>query len=411
MQTKLITLLIKTLFITKKNKLLLYMTLLASASIIIATIACVLTIAIQDSFHTLLWDQLKTSAADITIMPKRSNYFSKKHINYLNKSPFIQAWAPTSWRYVLVTYKTSTSSPQTAAQVATIKFVNQHKEKFFLLKNHAIGINDKDQLLNGVIIGKQLQENLGTTKGKPIHLTFLEERTQRKRKIIKPKTYTVTINDTISTGIPEIDTTLILCSYDLGKTFMPDLNWDEITILTKQNNINAIDITISTIKKEFPELSVHSFKESHPTFFAAILLEQYVARLYLLLLLFFVVITLVALFSMQIIYNQKKIIILQFLGINKKTLYIFTFFSIITQTCISSFMGICIARIIAYWITTHTPQEIKQAYLISHLPIEFSMQLVITIMGIMIFIAIIAGYCTFLFFSQYNTIHTLKNET
>src|SRR5215475_5064602 len=104
MQIKLIKLLMRIFFITRHNKLLMVMTLLASLTTIIATIACCLTIAIQNSFHKLLRDQLTASCADIIITPKSGHHFLKKHANYFNSLHHISAWAPACWKYGLVAH-------------------------------------------------------------------------------------------------------------------------------------------------------------------------------------------------------------------------------------------------------------------------------------------------------------------
>jgi|GEM_PF-6417889 len=386
------------------------MTLLASCTTIIATIVCCLTIAIQNSFHKLLYDQLKASYADAIITPKYGHYFLNKHTDYLDSLHHLNAWAPSCWKYGLVAHNNPFFC-DTETRLATIKFVDPHKEHHFFLRHTILkNSNGVHPLSNGIIIGSTLQARLGVTLGESIHLILLQKNNRGKKRRIKPAIHSVTVNGIITTGTPEIDETLIICSYDLGKKFIPELKFDEITVLTAQDQNNQCDI-IKTIQEQFPELLVRSYKELHPTFSAAIALERYVTWLYLVLLFLFVAITHIALFLMQAIHNQSKIIILHLLGIRKRTLYYFTFFSFFAQTIIATGIGICLARAIAYWITAHTPQEIQRAYHICHLPIEFSVSLIATVIAIMASMTIITGCFMFILLSQYNTMHTLRNET
>jgi len=317
MQIKLIMLLIKVFFITKKNKLLFFMTFLITTTIIIATAVCALTFAIQNSIHNLLQKQLRSSFQDAIITPKE-DFFCKKHVAYLNASPIIAHWAPASWRYVLVT-----SKHQANMQVVIIKFVDPQKEKSFLLQNaiHST-ILASNHLSQGVIVGSALQKNLGIAVGDSIDIMFLQEQRKRRKNILKPTHCSLKVTGVICTGTPEFDETLILCSYRFGKTFMSDLYWEEIAIRMKQNTIDFHDPTITLMQKKFPELVIRSLKELYPTFFASILLEQYATWVYLILLLLFVFIALIALFFMQTMHNQKKVIILHFLGMNIKKIYI-----------------------------------------------------------------------------------------
>lgn len=381
------------------------MTLLATGAIIVATAVCCVTLAIQNTGHKLLQKQLRISSPDVIITTK-TGFFCKDHVKFLGSSA-IEAWAPVSWRYVFVAGR-----HQMELCVGMIKFVDPVREKSFLLQKIVYPDPVKsDHLLRGVVIGAVLQANLGVIVGDSIDITFLKEATRKKKRILKPASCSLIVTGVISTGIPEIDETLILCSYRIGRTFISNLYWDEIAVRMKQDEYGKQEVVIRAMQKKFPKLLVRSLKDLYPTFFASMSLEQHITWLYLSLLLFFVFITLAALFFMQAIYNQKKVIILNLLGMNSKTMCFFICFMIAIQAFVASFVGIFVAHCIGYLMMLYTPGEVQRLYNIVHLPIEFPNQLIITVMMIMMILAMLAGCFTFIFLSRYNTLQTLKSET
>lgn len=371
------------------------------STVLIATIVCCLTIAIQNSFHKLLSDQMRTASPYAIIIPKQGYSFFNKHKKYLDKMNKNIQWAPVSYKYLLATKDNENF------YVAIIKFIDPKKACHILSQREGDVIKSSTR---GVIIGSGLQSLLTIGQGETVQLILLEKN-RKRRSVIKPIIYGTSIEHIITTGVEEIDSRLIICSYALGKKFVSDLSVDEIELLIEKDDVGDYENEIRALQKNFPELQIQTYKDLHSAFFATVALECYVTQLYLFLLFLFVFITHVALVVMQAIYNQKKVTILLFLGMRKKILYTVILFLMISKTVIVSVIGICIARLAAYWITINTPNEIQLAYQIKQIPIHFSANLIVTIIAIMVFITSITACCMFFFLSRYNTMHILKNET
>lgn len=402
-----ITLFSRIFVFPRQGRFLSCMSIICFFTIVLITMVLTLTIAIQNSFHALLYKQLQGFNADLVINRSYSKPFSSKQLKLLNSMPYIVSWTPIFHEYALIKKKDSNTHipiyikivhPVRESKTSSInKYILSKKSLSELLKN------------NNVVCGKNLYKKLHLHIGDLLDLiVFAVEENWWGSSKVATKSQEIRIAGVIKTDIEEFDENTIVCSYDFAKTLFDDIEIETIAI--KLSKKAPEDQVRTMLAQKAPDLQVRTWKELKPSLTAALHLEGYVTYLYLFLLLLLTIIIIGSLFLLQLMHHRAKIILLHMLGVPETFLGAFSIISLILQTITACIVGLISSYIVGLYISKNTPLAIQKAYKISQLPIVFSSALFFKILFLIMIITLVTAISMLIFFSRGKKFNYMRQE-
>jgi ABC-type lipoprotein release transport system permease subunit len=328
-------------------------------SMLIATMTLVIGIGVITGFQKATYTQLKTIHADLQITNNGEPLDWKSIQGILGSHEAIDHSAPTSINYVMLKVgETYITSP-----VMLKAIDSDYEQSNFFHQKKALGEHE-------ISMGNRLASALGITEGESVELLYADQHSF-SHNTISFTTYKARVQSLITTGISDIDESLLLCSFKLFKKIAPELGITMITVMAKPG------YDLLTVKQDLSNrlaVDVHTWEELYPALRAALQLETYATCTILLLVVILASIILMALLYMIITHKKRDIAILHAMGIgHTKITRVFLIIGWLLALS-GSFCGVALSYASMYVLTTYNLITLPEAYYISTLPLETDWQ-------------------------------------
>lgn len=351
------------------------MVYVAFFSMLVATMALVIGISVINGFQKATYAQLKTIHADLQITNNGEPIDWETTRTILSQHDGILQAAPTSISYVMLKVDdTYITSP------VMLKAIDPQFEQHTLFaKSTLLGNHD-------VIMGSKLAQALGVAEGQVIELLYADQSSFAHNKV-SFNSYKARIQSLITTGISDLDESLLLCSFNLFKNVAPDLGVTMITVTTKPG------YDLVPIKHDLTNrlsMDVQTWQELYPALRAALQLEKYATCTILFLIILLATTILMALLYMIITHKKRDIAMLHAMGIgHRKIARVFLILGC-GLAIGGSVCGVVLSYLIVYLITTYNLITLPAAYYISTFPLHIDWQTCGTIVIMVIFLSVCA---------------------
>lgn len=353
-------------------------------SIAIGSFALSLIFAIMQGFQTATESRLQSIHPQIILQaPKGRDLNFDKIKNYLiqeSQNLFlnqIQVITPYALSYGIL-HNPNLSDQVEFYNVSLIKSIDPETEP--LVSNLTTKLEkqlilsqtlENDQIIIGANLAKSL--NLSINSSAQI---FLPNSTNAKNQALNFQKINIKIGNIIKTGISEFDDNLIITSLNFAYQNFPEIGICELGIKLKPQ---ANQSEILKLLKLHLKLNVFSWKDLYTPLIAALKLEKYVALTVAILVILMAFMMLISLLFMLITKHLHTIATLTMLGFSGNQIrnLFLTVALIITGWACS--IGLLFAALVGLVIQNYPFITLPDAYYLTTLPIELSLDLFIVI--------------------------------
>lgn len=363
------------------------MVIISVLGIFIGSCALALVAAIMHGFDTQTRKQMQAIHPQAVI--QSGDPIDFEHLKEVLKTEFpaVSALSPTSSAFGLAHSTDNTSQnpivvmieaidPETAPQVTTL---------------HEKVITDTPLSLitdapNTVFIGSSLAEDLEVTVGDTIDLLYASDQQPRNKKLTF-NAHTVTVAGIIQTGFEDLDSRLVLCSFDLLNTLFPDLGTQEVQLrFAPHTNIPE---AVTALRARLG-LEVYTWQDLYPAMLAALTLEEYVYFLVIALITLVASMNILALLFMQITTKRSDIALLKTMGFSDAAITKIFIYMGLGIALAATFCGVICAVILSYCIETYQLIPLPDAYYVTHVPAEMTPAIVALVLIVVTLMSLIA---------------------
>ncbi len=365
-------------------------TIVCFTAITIGSMALTLILAIMQGFETTTTERLQSIYPQVIIQaPIGQNLNFAKLSDYLKQNNGLLAYTPYAVSYGVL-HNPKLDSQFELQNISLIKAIDQKTEN--LVSKLATKLSPNNLLTtqtitkNQIIIGSNLAKNLNLAILDPVEI-FIPSEANTKNKSLNFKKIKAFVAGSIKTGISEFDDSLIICTLDFAQANFHEFGTNEIGLKLKpKTNPNLL---ITKLKADL-NLNVITWQELYAPIITALKLEKYTGMAIAILIILIASMTLIALLFMLITRHARNIAVLQILGLSLfKIRRIFILISLII-TSLATISGMLIASIIGLIIQNYHFIELPEAYLITTLPIELSLPILLLVLINTLLIALIA---------------------
>lgn len=342
--------------------------------ITIGTAALALTLIITNGYEKTIYEKLQGINANIMIQSSHDRF----DINAMRKFLLehyptkIEAVAASSMREVLI-------NERNVQRLCIIKGVEPEMEEKVtvlgskILKPKANSFSSLFTIDRGVVIGKKLAEEYRLRIGDSLALLLPESAGKKKINLTKQK---VRIAGIFSIGLEEYDTAYIFCSLNFFNELFDTEGAETVALKTKtvhslfslNSPADNDEKLMRSIKKQFPNFSVHSWQDMYPALVSSLKLEKYAFFLIIALITLVASMNMISLLFINIQQKQRDIAILQAMGMHHKNLSSLFIAMGMIVTIISTIAGCAIAAVAGYILEKYPFIELPDVYYVSQLP-------------------------------------------
>lgn len=378
-------------------------------AIVISTWALALVFAVMQGFESATACCLQSVHPQILMQAPTGQHLNwHKIASYLNQNPNINAATP----YVIafgVIHNPELSEVIDWHTISLIKGIAPESEG--LVSQIPTKITPKldlKELLkqNYVIIGDTLAKHLQLQIDQAAEL-FVPESTNPGAQSINFHKIPVQVCGTISTGIADLDESLILINWEFLQEQLENSGVSEIGIKSTTGvNLSSL---MQELRQQF-KLSVIDWQSLYGPVIAALRLEKYATLGISVLVVMMSIMTLIALLFMQITRYLKTIVTLWTIGFAiTKIEQIFLLMSLML-TATACALGIGLATLTGQIIQKYNLIDLPDLYYITSFPIQFSVTTLFLIWLATITITFIAIQIPLRMIRQLNLTDLLKNQ-
>lgn len=358
------------------------MVIISFLGIFIGTVALTLVAAITKGFETEIHKKIQGVHAQI-IIRANSKDLEYPALSTILKNEFPEVtWAsPSSTKHGIIR---STNEHHNAEQssVVLIRAIDPDlDEKVTVFYKKIIAPQKTKKHLfdflqdDNILIGSGIAEALGLSVGDEIELLIPED-TQKKSKKVSFTTQKAIISGIFKTGIDDADTGIIVCSFSFledvfGETPVDQVNLKLASSASEQEVINRLN--------QRTNLDVYAWRDLYPALVAALALEKYVSFAILALVALVASMNMVSLIFMLITQKRADIAILKACGASTSTVSLIFLTVGMFITITAALLGLGTAFFISQFLKTHPFIKLPDAYLVTHLPIDLTFSIIITV--------------------------------
>jgi lipoprotein-releasing system permease protein len=337
--------------------------------------ALIATLAVMTGFKEDLRDKILGTNAHVIITDRTSNAIKdySKIVSKVEKLPHVMAATPFIYNQVLLSSDAAVHGvvlrgidPRLEAQVTDIE-KNLIDGNLETLGRKASAKNDKDKIMPGIIIGKELAGRLGLLMGDKLNV-MSPVGTMGPLGMI-PKIRRFEVVGVFDSGMYEYDSTLAYVSLGTAQDFFS--MGDVVTgIEVKVDDIFIADRVAAEIERNlgFP-YGARDWMKLNKNLFSALQLEKIIMFIILVLIILVASFNIVSTLTMIVVEKNREIAILKAMGVTRRgVMRIFMLDGLIiglVGTAIGIPLGYTACEILRQFYTL--PSDI---YYISHLPVK-----------------------------------------
>lgn len=287
-------------------------------SIMLGAIALTLTAALMNGLRQSTYATLQNIHPDIIMHDFNHMPLAFEKINHVLLNEFgndIQAVAPFGEQQGVI----QGLNNQDITHIMTIQGIDPTNDNNVrswsktLIKPLATSTLKHLLINNNVIIGKGLAETLALTVGKTVEMLF-PTRVNHLTRSIHFKQHKGTVVGIFSTGIDELDSTLVITSLTFFAELFPQTGITSIGLKKTSSAITAPLVT--RLKKRF-NLDVYGWQELYPALEAALDLETTAFIIIIMLVMLIANMNIMSLLTLFVTEKKHTLAILQSMGISQ----------------------------------------------------------------------------------------------
>lgn len=365
------------------------MTLISFISICIGAFSLALVTAVMNGFQVTIEEKMRNIQPQATIYSYKQPIVVKAVEQFISEQfPKITAISPYALSHVMVQSEAVEEGDTPA--IAALKAIDPQKE----IATTALKSKLKDNLSlsvvqgNSILIGATMARNLDVTPGDEITLLFIEQPTDKKRKVSVHQKK-ATVGAVFETGIEEYDNGTVYSSFELFNELFPEQGVTQIGL--------AFD-SKSSPQAILPELreklgmEILTWQELYRPLLAAQIIEKYAMFLILLLITVVASMNIIALIFMIITHKRADIAILRAMGLSSNAIVRVFILLGMTISVIASTVGLAFAWLASWFIERYPFITLPDVYFVTHLPARMEWQIIGAVFFVVMIITFFASW-------------------
>jgi lipoprotein-releasing system permease protein len=382
-------------------------------SILLGSFSLALVMAVMNGFEKATHEKIKGINADSTMRTFQGEFDLASLTPLLdNPSLGVAHWSPSAIGHALAgsTNELDLNSlillkgidPAREEQVSTIARMiiqppDQHNKNILstLIKN------------NHVLVGSTMARIQNLQSGDTLNLFVADQAHSAATKLALSKEKAV-IAGIFQTGIDDFDANVVICDLPFLQTIDPSARIDTIN-LKYQPGINEKTV-LNSLKKEFDDVDIRSWKELYPALVDALKLEKYAMFLILALIMLVACTNIIALLFMQITQKRGDIAILRSLGMSPQAIRRIFIFMGMGLSTVATLIGLTLATITSYLLDHFQLISLPDVYYVTHLPARMEPQLLLIVFAVIVLMSFGATWFATKKISSLNIAHILRFE-
>lgn len=364
------------------------MMIISFLGIVVGSCSLALVTAITNGFRTSIYEKMQGIHAQVIIKSRNEpiNLTALKDV-LTNEFPAVIGVSPTSTQHGIIHLDNDRSE---ISAITLIKAIDpKYESDVSVLQQKIVGTDASlEELLNNhqVIIGTSLSNDLDLAVGNTFKIMFPSEKQTSEKRIIFD-TASAKIGGLFKTGIDELDSSVIICSFDFFNALFPETGIEQLNLrLAPGSNETAIIQSL----KERTELDVRSWKDLYPALVSALTLEQYVSFLIISLIALVASLNMISLLFMQITQKKTDIALLRVLGASHRSIMkIFIAMGMII-TISGTVFGLILAFAISWILDRYPFIQLPDVYYVTHLPSDMTWTIAISVFFVVILLSLLA---------------------
>lgn len=379
-------------------------------SILLGAFSLALVMAVMNGFEKATHEKIQGINADSTMRTRRGEFDLASLGPVLDKNvATIAFWAPSASGHALIT---SGNSVDLSSLVMLKGIDPAREEKVTTLASMVQQPASKEPLANlvhdnHVLIGSTTARVHGLTIGSTITL-FIPNEAQSNATKLALSRFEALVSGIFSTGIDDYDANVVVCDIPFLQTIDPQAQIDTIN-LKHQPNINEQTL-LTTLKNEFDDLEIYSWKELYPALVSALRLEKYTMFFILALIMLVACTNIIALLFMQITQKRGDIAILRALGMEPKAIRRIFIYLGMSMSLLATVVGVSLATLVSYIIDHFQLITLPDIYYVTYLPARMEPQLVLLVMAVIILMSFLATWFATKKIASLNVAYLLRFE-
>jgi len=338
--------------------------LIAVLGVIVGVAALIIVNSVMTGFQSAIKERLLSSNADIIVMKASGNFYEYDYAGRkISKINHVRGVSPFIYMSVM-------ASSSTSSEGASLRGCDPAGEKLVTdIPKHIVAGDWRLLRGNGIVVGKELADDLGVTVGDTI--TVMSPLGRKTPFGFMPVTFRFRVVGIFEVGMYQFDSGLMLADIDtVRKAFgIGDFVTGLMVKLDDPENARSVEKKIEAVLGE--KFIARDWIEMNKNLFSALKLEKLAMFLILTLIVIVASFNISSLLMMNVNYRSKEIAILKTLGSEDSLiLKVFMFQGLIIGflgTLIGEAVGISVSLLGEKYRLISLPTDV---YYIDHLPFQ-----------------------------------------
>lgn len=380
-------------------------------SIMLGSFSLALVMAVMNGFEKTTHEKIKGINADSTMRTYQGEFDLTSLAPLLdNPALGITHWSPSAVGHALAG---TTTNELDLNLLLLLKGIDPLREehvttlsKMILNPTHT---NNLAALVNNnkVLIGSTMARIHNLHIGSTLNLFVADQAHSGATKLALSKEQVI-VAGIFQTGIDDFDAQVIMCDLSFLQSIDPSARIDTINF-KHQPNLNENNI-LSSLKNNFDDVDIRSWKELYPALVDALNLEKYAMFLILTLIMLVACTNIIALLFMQITQKRGDIAILRALGMTPQAIRRIFIFMGMSLSTIAALVGLTLATITSYLLDHFQLISLPDVYYVTHLPARMEPHLLFIVFIVIILMSFSATWFATKKISSLNIAHILRFE-
>lgn len=390
-----------------KDKSISFMIKICFAGIFIGTFALMMTLIITHGFEKTIHEKMQGINAQAVMYAPGSRLNYEHIIKELEEhcQQLIAGASGSSVKQAIIDH----NKQQT---VLFIKGIDPHnEERVTTIAKKIISSTGENKRLTTllkpghILVGHKTATHYNLKPGSSITVMIPEAGGRKRINLSKQK---MTVAGIFKIGLEEYDNNFAFAQLDFVNEIFEDKGVESIA-LTFKESVHE-DVGLQALQKQFPYLTVNSWKQLYPALVSSLKLEKYVMFFIIALVSLVATMNMISLLFMQVQQKRRDIAIYAAMGMQPRLIKKIFLYLGMFITCTASLAGLLCAAI-GGWFLEHYPFiELPDVYYVSHLPARMEPSLFIIVFATTLILGFIATWLPARQAEKLNIAQVLRQE-